>query len=172
MSTAACLSARFPILTPAGTLSAGRETSRLVDGGYYENTGSATLAELIEALPEPTEALRYRLIVIQIRAMGEDHGRPTGWLGEVLSPVRAMLHTRGARGVESVARLEEIAGRERGMYVEFVLRLDRAGPPLGWLLSKDSRLRIERSVRSSAATGAGVGGTNRDAFEGVIAALR
>jgi len=49
MSTAAMLSARFPIISPAGTLrSEGDENDgdRVVDGGYFENAGLTTAMDV------------------------------------------------------------------------------------------------------------------------------
>ena len=57
-ATAAMLSARFPIVTPAGRLpqAAGCDSrAQLVDGGYAEGSGLGTLADLA---PEITETIR------------------------------------------------------------------------------------------------------------------
>ncbi len=57
LSTAVHLGARFPYLSPHGVLaesgvpnSAGAPWGRLVDGGYYDNSGTATLSDLLDAL--------------------------------------------------------------------------------------------------------------------------
>ena len=47
LSTAAHLSARFTYFSPAGRLADGR---RVVDGGYFENSGAATADEIIQRL--------------------------------------------------------------------------------------------------------------------------
>jgi hypothetical protein len=51
-STAATLSARFPVLSPYGTLrnSDDKIVDRIVDGGYFENGGLATAADIAESL--------------------------------------------------------------------------------------------------------------------------
>jgi hypothetical protein len=58
LSTAAVLSARFPIISPVGELrlSAGQRF-RLVDGGYSDNTGTETIAALIRELSSVAEQL-------------------------------------------------------------------------------------------------------------------
>jgi hypothetical protein len=53
LSTAAMLSARFPIVSPAGTIRAKNEDEigdRVVDGGYFENAGLTTALDVARAL--------------------------------------------------------------------------------------------------------------------------
>jgi hypothetical protein len=54
LSTTAMLSARFPVVSPAGTIRAkgdeGRDGDRVVDGGYFENAGLTTALDVAEAL--------------------------------------------------------------------------------------------------------------------------
>jgi hypothetical protein len=52
LSDAVHNSARFPVVSPGGDVntSEGNHWDSLVDGGYFENSGAATLAELIRAL--------------------------------------------------------------------------------------------------------------------------
>jgi hypothetical protein len=54
LSTAVHLGARFPFISPHGVLDdapAGTGVwGRLVDGGYYDNSGTATLSDLLDAL--------------------------------------------------------------------------------------------------------------------------
>lgn len=49
--TAMHLSARFPYMSPAGTLEKdGRMYAHLVDGGYFENSGATTALEILNAV--------------------------------------------------------------------------------------------------------------------------
>lgn len=53
LSTAAVASARFPVISPAGALAvegSPRFGDRLVDGGYFENSGDTTALDIAEAL--------------------------------------------------------------------------------------------------------------------------
>ena len=53
LSTAAVLSARFPIISPAGNLRAegdGKIGDRIVDGGYFENAGLTTAMDVAREL--------------------------------------------------------------------------------------------------------------------------
>lgn len=53
LSTAALTSARFPIISPAGAFEVKDQSKfgdRLVDGGYFENSGDSTALDVAEAL--------------------------------------------------------------------------------------------------------------------------
>lgn len=51
LSTATFLSARFPVISPEATLtSPDGSRFRLVDGGYFNNSGMATIAQLLRAV--------------------------------------------------------------------------------------------------------------------------
>src|SRR5208337_4918502 len=61
LSTAALLSARFPIISPAGILRAEGEQAigdRVVDGGYFENSG------LTSAMDVAREVRRFGVVPI------------------------------------------------------------------------------------------------------------
>jgi hypothetical protein len=120
LATAAMLSARFPILTPAGTLPCGNGVRRrFVDGGYFENSGVTTLLDLIAELREDAAARNVRLVVIRIansRATinaatraGHAPKPPDHSFGELMSPVRSLLGTRQARGELAVVSLDRVA---------------------------------------------------------------
>ena len=66
LSTAAHMSARFTYVSPAGSLEKGGRTyGRVVDGGYFENSGAGTLAPLIRTITrsDPVNAKRLVLII-------------------------------------------------------------------------------------------------------------
>jgi hypothetical protein len=112
MSEAVGISARFPWLLPAATIKRDKKTMRLIDGGYFDNSGIETALDLIEdlvtirAVHESTGAnsgadseyfdFDIHLIVIS----GSLEGEPQGWQGldDLLTPVRGLLSTRTSRG--------------------------------------------------------------------------
>lgn len=138
LSAAAGASARFTYLSPAGSLTGpgehGEQKIRVVDGGYFENSGAATVADLLGQIDpltlEPPAAVGPRIfpILILIRndpaapAVCQGRGTdpllgpgPVGppandVLSEVASPVRALLNARTARGrlaeVDAATRVE------------------------------------------------------------------
>jgi predicted acylesterase/phospholipase RssA len=177
LSTAAVLSARFPFVTPAATLDRvggeGRRM-RLVDGGYFENSGAATVLDLLHALAlhHDREIPRFRPVVLVIEADPcIDRGSRekaeacmddpvaaqarTGF-GELLSPVRALLATRTARGEvakDGLERLGEVLGHLDPAIRPPVLRLAierrETAIPLGWMLSGAARAEIRAQLGQS-----------------------
>ena len=123
LSTAVSLSARFPWLTPAGSLTTdcredGRSrTSRLVDGGYFDNSGVDTALDVITQiqrglaatdgrLGDQTGERRHPKIEISPNCPEyERFPRADGYaLGDVLEPIRALLSTRKSRTPIAITR--------------------------------------------------------------------
>ena len=111
-SAAAGASARFTYVSPAGTVHVeDGEALRLVDGGYFVNSGAATIADLIALLAKTDPALKPILIIIDndttapnlCRRDGSVDQPPSGdrfnsTVSEVTAPAKALLQTRAARG--------------------------------------------------------------------------
>jgi hypothetical protein len=128
------LSARFPIVMPAGrlTLEKLKREVRLVDGGYFENSGTEAASALINQLKDrlcagakagrnidysnctaeaksAVKAYAFRLVVLtDYDPMADalrDPATVSSGLNEVLSPVRTMYNARIARGELIVGRM-------------------------------------------------------------------
>jgi hypothetical protein len=165
LSTAAHLSARFPYVSPGGRVP-GRAPacSHLVDGGYFENSGTATLLDLLEALPDTTPGgpAGYVPVVISINNDPE-RDCPTsssGLLSELTIPVDTLLDTRGARGRAAELGLmkyttgetvvqQRLSGCDdahgddaHGYYIEFALPRDCTAAPQ----QDDPNMRRARTV--------------------------
>jgi hypothetical protein len=155
LSTAAFLSARFPWVTPAAWFEDVTEDKlsthkvRLVDGGYFENSGVATAADMIENLLKSINsedlAGRIDIKLIVFSSAGFQTPRHYGW-AESLEPIRAMLNTRSARaGIEidkALKRLRPLSSQNVGVSAQLVkLELQGYGYPLplGWRLSPVTR---------------------------------
>ena len=217
-STAACLSGRFPLITPAGFLyddrpEGQRKKFRYVDGGYYENSGTATgysilmslklgdeylydqlnnrHIEVAPSVPEEkkkeyqrkTAAVQLIPIVIRIgfpvppsrnpkyqteQTTAEERGKYKGTGLSEISPVKAILNTRGARGNDAVEQMEtairslhdpKVEGPKGanidacptgslGCMFRFLLDEQNVKLPLGWMLSNRSRCEIQNQVGS------------------------
>jgi hypothetical protein len=161
-STAAHTSARFTYVSPAGTLADG---THLVDGGYFENFGAVTGREVLKAgLDRLGRKIRpVAILISNDPELGErdlpssDPQPPRGakretWAGEALSPLRALLHTRDARGLLAASELRALAEQNGGKYFQFRLcgEPGHSDPALGWVLSDDSEELMRRQLRSSA----------------------
>lgn len=167
LSTAAHLSARFTYVSPAGTLARdGKKYGRVVDGGYFENSGATTTLEIalaINAMAEDPAAdprwRRIRPIVIHISnepvhpdfppealAQAAQHPRiaPGRWMPELLSPLWTLLNTRGARGTFARETLRWHVGDEN--FFHFGLCRESTNVPLGWVLSSSTRRNMESQL--------------------------
>jgi hypothetical protein len=132
VSSAAGLSARFTYVSPAGTVARGAQGSlRVVDGGYFENSGAASIADLLNLMRQSDRAYLPILVLIRndpqapavCRATagaledsraGAAGGRFNATVSDVLAPVQTLLHTRQARGrlaeVEAARAVEALGG--------------------------------------------------------------
>jgi predicted acylesterase/phospholipase RssA len=112
--TAAVLSSRFPLVTPAGTLPGAAPRRSYVDGGYFENSGLTTVLDVVDVLRQTditdllARGINLRLVILRIEnsrastnvlsAAGLPKRDPDSYFPEVASPLRALLATRHARG--------------------------------------------------------------------------
>ncbi len=165
LSTAVHNSARFTYVSPAGSLYRGGSLfGRVVDGGYFENSGAASLRELIGTLASDQQQRIHSIILTNdatnIRWCNRERPgmipRIEPALSEMSAPLEAMLDTREARG--SLSELELIRAMGAGppecsrRISEFALE-DAPGEvavgipvrqsPLGWFLSGESQHHIE-----------------------------
>jgi hypothetical protein len=172
MSTAAFLSARFSWITPAawfydiGDGSAGatpvRQKTRIVDGGYFENSGIVTAMDLVDAMDramssdESLAAMRDKIEINLITLNSKEFDVPTfSGLGEVLAPINTMMNTRSARapietaqagrlmtGVTNPGSREAAGGSIRKNLLRFDLSWLGYPLPLGWRLSPVTRMLV------------------------------
>ena len=176
LSTAIHNSARFTYISPAGHMDApdGKEHGRLVDGGYFENSGLATLREVYDVLAhergvEP-DVLYLCNDPAACNATASSEVK-SGAADEIASPFRALYKARDARGTLSQESLKALAGDrflQLNVCGELPPGLDLAStvdespaekkavkqeakqrvvsPPLGWLLSKQARDWMDASL--------------------------
>ncbi len=112
LSTAASNSARFPVISPPGTIHRTRSdvVDRIVDGGYFENFGVESALELAQAMVEQEPRLAPFILVISndptnaltdARATAgpvEPDAPDSLPLAELEAPLGAIANVRGARG--------------------------------------------------------------------------
>ena len=158
LSTAVHMSARFTYVSPAGTLC--RQGSvpcegqrRVVDGGYFENSGGLTASEILVALRSyRAGALRPVPIALLITNSEEADGSVDYVFPDTLTPVVALLRTRPARGYEADGALRHLAGEL--MSQRFPLggrnREADAAFPLGWSLATATQGEIEAKAEEQA----------------------
>lgn len=172
LSTAAFVSARFPWVSPAATIPAKDDFSppdiketRLVDGGYFDNSGVETAVDLLQSLEDQVAGLNstvgrpkvaLRLIVL---GGGQYPVRDSFALGETMEPIRALLSTRESRAyiaINKASRIPQLRDRTFERVVQdsteqvtikpmrFVsLKKHLYELPLGWAMSLKTREIIE-----------------------------
>lgn len=128
LSTAAHNSARFPLISPPGEVhdSDGTLVDRIVDGGYFENFGAQTAAELAQALITIDPNLQPFILVLsndptvapkqpgksQVKAA---RATDASWLTDVSGPIKAFANTRDAHGTLAVDDAELTLNRLEGL---------------------------------------------------------
>lgn len=188
-STATFLSARFPIISPAGYIIAGGHKFRYVDGGYYENSGTDTANDILSALhlnqtqydpqvmpiiirigfPLPAPRRARQEETTDVVQSSEQRTKYKGeGLNEIMSPVKTLLNTRGARGADSVRQIQNtidelnllspkdtttMTGDSAGSglsasIIAFEIAEEKVALPLGWLLSDRSRCDMQQQISS------------------------
>jgi hypothetical protein len=201
-------SARFTYVSPAGTMRPlgapkwpwwGHDRGHVVDGGYFENSGTETALDLVRAVQQAcNHTCDGRIVILYVRNSPEtdpklrmDPGNPDDSLdrepdkdgkvssqtveiakdlapfsksyprlNEVLSPLRALLNTRSARGSLAVKSAQAALSSpgEPSRFFEIGLcesvedpknpgKLKRAPLPLGWQLSETARQAMEDQLR-------------------------
>jgi len=180
-STAAHNSARFPYVSPAGTLRAdGENRGHVVDGAYFENFGAVTAQEalrgVLDALRRDGKTARPVLVQISNDPQLRDDDlevdrvegpapRPGNWFGnEMLSPPRAMLKTRDARGILAYKEFLREVPPDRRAHFRLCDIKDSPEPALGWVLAKSSIALMHRLARDDTCG-------NRAEFERVLKVL-
>jgi hypothetical protein len=194
VTTTALNSARFTYVSPAGTFlrnpggypaspykcAPGKRCEHVVDGGYLDNSGAITAAEIVDVVRsrarESHLAVTPYVLILQYVAgsqappdtpkekagevtsaavaacvPGPPSVAPERWGNEVLSPVRALLNTRGARAVLAVSQLRaQLRNAQDPDAIPFTLcQYPQTVPmPLGWLLSFYTRSAIDSQVGS------------------------
>lgn len=174
LSTATFLSARFPIISPVAVgTSAQYGDFRLVDGGYFNNSGMASISQLLRsvlpAVAKSEFAGRVQPYVLVISSspviLKPSKGRFSGSLvGALLEPVSVLENTGEAHETTYLKEVEDLVGEKQ---VASDLRPPQGTTPvaLGWMLSAETRCKMDNMVnkvlnesKGSAAIGLALGG--------------
>jgi hypothetical protein len=147
LSTATLLSARFPAISPASLYEeAPGRWMRIVDGGFSDNSGAATGADVLDALGAALQRAgskeRFRPVVIAITnseiadASSARGGFRSLTLGAFLDPVATLDSVRGTVSTRFQADLRSRVVAQGGVYLgKMRLIHGNADLPLGWMLA-------------------------------------
>jgi predicted chitinase len=172
LSTAAFVSARFPWVSPAAAVparddlsSAAAKKTRLVDGGYFDNSGVETAVDLLQSLEDQVADLNSEgsrpKVALKLIVLGGGHYpvRDSFAFNETMEPIRALLSTRESRAYIAINKASRIP-QLRNHTFESVIRDDHQHVtikpmrlvslkkhlyelPLGWAMSLKTREIIE-----------------------------
>jgi hypothetical protein len=166
VSTAVDNSTRFTYFGPAATLrrnpagnlthskvdcKPGARCEHVIDGGYFENSGAVTAAEVVNIIRRSPFAANVRPYVLVIRygafnPKGADSER---FATELLSPAWGLLNTRDARGTLAVDQMAPMTGAQVIPF-KLVQYPNTVPLPLGWLLSFHTRSMMDAQMGKKA----------------------
>jgi hypothetical protein len=155
---AARLSATFPFVTPAARPRKADHQPHMMDGGFYDNYGMATLTEWLEQALEdqakvskPGSERVRRVLVVQVNGFPRSDFVPPktssgGWVSQLLAPIKILVNVRTAGQVSHRdVELSLLKGKwhARGIEIDSVnFELDRSDAPLSWRLMPKQRAAI------------------------------
>ena len=163
--SAAILSARFPVITPTGRLYEPNcpdpTSASAVDGGYLENAGVATVADVLPGLEDLVRAENDRrgttsivIVAIEIANVvgrgGEgDPSRRTS-LPPPSAPRQALLHVTGASEYISSDARERVRAAVTPTCFAYVQPPPARGwrASVGWRLSRAARQELESAIET------------------------
>lgn len=191
LSTAANMSTRFPIISPAGLFP---DKTHVVDGGYFDNSGAVTAWDMIRSLkqylnayPNPGRDSKITLKVVVIRfgdprsaTVSLPAAKSTAFLIDLKAPIETIINrwSGSGRGYQEELRAElapdkDPAAEWQNNYYELCLEPNPRHPlPLGWLLSKraadDMKSRIGAAGGARADSGLGARAYDPSELENTI----
>jgi hypothetical protein len=156
ISTMAASSARFPLVSPSGTVRTYDGAHRFVDGGYFDNSGAETLLGVVEHLQRTARDRGRRpppIAVLHIDSNPYQQRMPAKWrLDFDIHELQAVLATREERARISLGRLYNMHQDGRFCSLRFVEVTDNQVPlRLGWILSDLAGEELEAQAASQLA---------------------
>jgi len=146
ISTAAHCSARFPYVSPIGGLPPVADqkcNNHVADGGYFENSGSATALQIFNVIAQTNSFKTYHpritFIIIDYRPKAKKP-KCCGFANEIVGPPRTLLATRGAHAVFALGELPDPR-------IDFTL-LPTVPQPLGWMLADASSKAMDAQIKT------------------------
>lgn len=160
LSTASLLSARFPYVSPAGTLKEKNNSIiSLVDGGYFDNTGANTAYQVlfnIKRLYEKNNKSIYRTdikpVIIYLKngvSLPDSVSTRKTLIDQLVAPIETSLQIRDSNTKNNLEKLREFVNYYEGEFITYTLPksgVTETDIPLGWALSKRVQQEIDERV--------------------------
>ncbi|NOU16466.1 MAG: patatin-like phospholipase family protein [Bacteroidales bacterium] len=153
LSTATLLSARFPILTPGAKIdSLNTYWGTLVDGGYYDNYGTVTAANLYYDIRKVYKPSQLRIVVLMILNGDNvpENPKPLKCAYELLTVPTTFLNARTVRPENSLDMLSAILTANKDTVITIQLVRNKGeNLPLGWCLSDKAMNIMDKQIKSN-----------------------
>ena len=147
-STAINLSSRFPLVSPGAAIDFNdREKKHYVDGGYFENTGSETLLQVLKALP--LKELPVKPYVLQFNFGSNDSTISENSIrsfSEIMEIVGGIYNTRSGRSDIAQYYLAQYVDSLNGVFIPLYLNYTTKKIPLNWMLSSTAVNRLDKAI--------------------------
>jgi Patatin-like phospholipase len=149
--TAARLSASFPYVSPAARPDLDGTQIHVVDGGYTDNYGVATLLNWLDQALQSAGTPVRRVLIIEIRAALPASEPPPlywrGWPYQTYAPISAMLNVRDTGQLPRNNEERELLIREAGSHGttirDAIFTYSPENAPLSWHLSPKDKQDLE-----------------------------
>lgn len=152
--TAARLSATFPYVTPASRADIPGPQPHIVDGGYYDNYGMATLVEWLDEALQNDDVDINEVLVLQVHGVpvrkdfhDELYSGSRGWFYQALAPFATLIQVRSAGQVAhndvELGLLQESYARNGVAIHALEFEFPNPNAPLSWHLTKTQQDEIE-----------------------------
>jgi hypothetical protein len=151
------MSATFPYVSPAARVvrhALSDEQNHYVDGGYYDNYGTATMIQWLESgLERKLDHSPSTILMIEIRSFPDtqpsEHGAARGWVADVVQPLRTLYEVRGSgQAAHSLLNVHLMEDDWNFWSIPIIFppqppgSRDDEAPPLSWHLT----LRDQRAI--------------------------
>jgi hypothetical protein len=143
LSTAALLSARFPIITPGAKIIEypSEYWGNVVDGGYYDNYGIVTISDIYNEIRKIYNSKKVRIVVLCIRNGGNIplNPDPIKIAYEMQTVPKAFMNSWSVRPEKSLNMMQKILSEAGDTLINIDLdRKKTENLPLGWYLSEQA----------------------------------
>ena len=160
LSTAAILSARFPFVSTSSLLAfapgsndKNTEVAELLDGGVYDNSGTATLAAFLPALQKASSDLHFKVFILTLSNrplvsrppvsgdIASAYGATPGFLANAVIVRESLFKTALEKAVSDkpwatmLPEVRPVAGK--------------ATFPLGWSLAGNARADLDNQMQAA-----------------------
>jgi len=161
LSTAVVLGASFPYLSPAGRIDDSTGTQHyFVDGGYFDNSGSGVVSEMINILVRDslykTYASKLKLYILHVTNSPQGDGalgKVNPLVNDLAAPVKTLVGAYGTQTVvndERLWNLMKILYPEKDHYLRMSLYDEDNLPtyPMDWVISDEMLGLMNRRLYS------------------------